>query len=93
MLSSSKLSLTDQPSPLPVLPIYSADQVAKRMKQEGGVVRRVEELTRGLWPAKRMSKVAAVRSGCGRKQLVGNTSSGWSRAVWMTRRLARLIDS
>ena len=29
-------------------PIYSADQVAKRMKQEGWVVRRVAELTRGL---------------------------------------------
>ena len=45
--------------PPPSAPVYSADQVGERIKQEGWVTRRVAELTRdGLWPAKRLPQVA-----------------------------------
>merc|ERR1719394_108835 len=40
-------------------PIYSAEQVAERVKQEGWVTRRVAELSRdGLWPERRLPRVA-----------------------------------
>ena len=45
--------------PPPSAPVFSADQVVERIKQEGWVTRRVAELTRdGLWPAKRLPQVA-----------------------------------
>ena len=45
--------------PPPSALVYSADQVAEKIKQEGWVTRRVAELTRdGLWPAKRLPQVA-----------------------------------
>ena len=40
-------------------PIYSPEQVAERVKQEGWVTRRVAELARdGLWPERRLPRVA-----------------------------------
>merc|ERR1719450_199029 len=54
-------SRPSQPSsiPPPTAPVLTSDQVGERMKQEGWVMRRVQELTRdGLWPAKRLPQVA-----------------------------------
>ena len=54
-------SRPSQPSsiPPPTAPVLTSEQVGERMKQEGWVMRRVQELTRdGLWPARRLPQVA-----------------------------------
>jgi len=51
-------SRTLPPLPPPSAPSYTPEQVQEKVRQEGWVIRRVQELARdGMWPANRLPKV------------------------------------